>query len=106
MPSRKRFITFVAVIQAILFLAHSFLYETWTFSAQGSNVLSGLGFKSAVGFLSVSFVRRRSSPSGTRMPQCELSTGLRRFGWVWLLKTPSELKTQKFRSFVRSWWLP
>jgi predicted MPP superfamily phosphohydrolase len=56
MPSRKRFITFIAVIQAILFLAHSFLYETWTFSAEGADVLSGLGFRSAVGFLSVSFV--------------------------------------------------
>jgi uncharacterized membrane protein len=56
MPSRKRFITFIAVIQAILFLADSFLYETWTFSAEGADVLSGLGFRSAVGFLSVSFV--------------------------------------------------
>src|SRR5215472_3849775 len=56
MPSRKRFITFVAVIQAILLLTHSFIYETWTFSAEGSNVLSGLGLKLVVGFLSVSFV--------------------------------------------------
>ncbi len=56
MPSRKRFITLVAVIQAILFLAHFFLYETWTFSASGSNVLSGLAFKLTIGFLSVSFV--------------------------------------------------
>jgi len=56
MPSRKQFITFVAVIQAILFLAHYFLYATWTFSAGGSSVLTSLGFKLAVGFLSVSFV--------------------------------------------------
>jgi len=56
MPSRKRFITFVAVIQAILFLAHFFLYETWTFSAEGATFLSSLGFKLAVGVLSVSFV--------------------------------------------------
>ena len=25
---------------------------------------------------------------------------------LWLPKTPSDLKTQRFRSFVRSWWLP
>lgn len=56
MPSRKRFITFVAVIQAILFLAHFFLYETWTFSAESPNILSSLGFKLLVGVLSVSFV--------------------------------------------------
>jgi NAD(P)-dependent dehydrogenase (short-subunit alcohol dehydrogenase family) len=24
---------------------------------------------------------------------------------LWLPKTPSDLKTQRFRSFVRSWWL-
>lgn len=56
MPSRKRFITFVAVIQAILFLAHFFLYKTWTFSTGGSSVLSSLGFKLVVAVLSVSFV--------------------------------------------------
>jgi predicted MPP superfamily phosphohydrolase len=56
MPSKKRFITFVAVIQAILFLAHFFLYETWTFSAEGTSMLSGLGFKLALGFLSLSFI--------------------------------------------------
>ncbi len=56
MPSKKRFIIFVAVIQAILFLAHYFLYETWTFAAEGASVPSGLGFKLALGFLSVSFV--------------------------------------------------
>jgi len=56
MPSRKRFIILVAVIQAILFLAHFFLYKTWAFSAEGSSVLSDLGFKLAVAVLSVSFV--------------------------------------------------
>lgn len=56
MPSRTRFITFVAIIQALLFLAHYFLYESWTFSAEGSTVLSSFGFKLAVGLLSASFV--------------------------------------------------
>ena len=28
------------------------------------------------------------------------------FARLWLPKTPSHLKTQRFRSFVRSWWLP
>ena len=26
--------------------------------------------------------------------------------YVWVPKTPSDLKIQGFRSFVRSWWLP
>jgi HEPN/Toprim N-terminal domain 1 len=26
--------------------------------------------------------------------------------FLWLPKTPSDLKTQRFRPFVRSWWLP
>jgi uncharacterized protein len=49
----RRLIRFIVVVQSILFLAHFFLYETWTFSAGGSR---GLGLKLAVGLLSVSFM--------------------------------------------------
>src|SRR6202044_1121172 len=56
MPSRTRFITFVSLIQATLFLAHFFLYETWTFSSGASGALSGFGLKLGLGLLSVSFV--------------------------------------------------
>ncbi len=56
MPSRTRFITFVSLIQAVLFLAHYFLYETWTFSPGSSGDWSGVGLKVGLGFLSVSFV--------------------------------------------------
>jgi hypothetical protein len=34
--------------------------------------------------------------------RCESAT--LRTHWVWLPKTPSELKMQWFRAFVRSWW--
>ena len=53
---RKRLITFIAVIQSFLCLIHLFLYETWTFSAAGSDTLGALWFKLALGLLSVSFV--------------------------------------------------
>ncbi len=56
MPSRTRLITFIFFIQAILFLAHYFLYETWTFSSGSSGALLEDGLKLALGFLSVSFV--------------------------------------------------
>jgi len=56
MPSKKRFIIFVAIIQAILFLAHYFLYETWTFSATPTSITSGYGLKLALGLLSICFV--------------------------------------------------
>ena len=53
MPSRKQFVTFIAIIQSILFLAHFWLYETWTFSAPAS---AALGIKVAFGLLSISFI--------------------------------------------------
>jgi hypothetical protein len=56
MPSAKRFITFIVVIQTILFLAHFFLYETWTFSSANSGSGAALGLKLVLGLLSVSFV--------------------------------------------------
>lgn len=60
MPDNHRFnrqlIPFIVIIQTILFLAHFFLYETWTFLPEGGRVLSTLGLKLAVGALSVSFI--------------------------------------------------
>lgn len=53
---RKHLIGFIAVIQSILFLAHLFLYETWTFSPLGSDTPGAFWIKLALGFLSVSFV--------------------------------------------------
>ena len=53
MPRRRRLIPFIAVIQTILFLAHFFLYESWTFATGGHS--SG-GLKLVLGVLSVSFM--------------------------------------------------
>ena len=53
MPSRKRFLIFIAIVQSVLFLGHLFLYETWVFAAPPSaTTLTRLVF----GLLSVSFV--------------------------------------------------
>src|SRR5271165_1107189 len=52
----SRLIPFIVIIQTILFLAHFFLYETWTFVPEGGRALSSLGLRLAVGVLSVSFV--------------------------------------------------
>jgi predicted MPP superfamily phosphohydrolase len=54
--SRKRLISFIAVIQSVLFLTHLFLYETWTFSPAGRDAHGALWTKVVLGFLSVSFV--------------------------------------------------
>ena len=55
MRQRKRFLVFVAVIQAVLFLTHYFLYQTWTFHhAQTSAEKVWLAV--IIGALSVSFV--------------------------------------------------
>ncbi len=52
---RKSFFAFIAVIQVILFIAHYFLYETWTFrSAAGPRERLAVGV--ALGVLSISFV--------------------------------------------------
>jgi uncharacterized protein len=56
MPSRKRLIIFITIVQSILFLAHFALYRTWAFSAQGGDVRLLWGVKLALGLLSVSFV--------------------------------------------------
>ena len=47
-------IVFVSVVQAILFLTHVVLYETWTFSA--NFVTGGLWLKIVIGILSISFL--------------------------------------------------
>ena len=56
MRSRTQLAIFIAVIQSILFLAHFFLYETWTFSAGSQTIYSGFGLKLIAGLLSVSFI--------------------------------------------------
>src|SRR5271156_196364 len=43
--TRKRLITFIAVIQFVLCLIHLFLYETWTFSAVGSDTHAAFWIK-------------------------------------------------------------
>jgi predicted MPP superfamily phosphohydrolase len=53
---RSRFVSFIAIIQSVLFLTHFFLYETWTFSPSGTAASSPLWIKLLLGFLSVSFV--------------------------------------------------
>src|SRR5579863_6080444 len=55
MPRTRRLIPFIVVIQTILFLAHFFLYESWTFSPPGQ-VSGGVGLKLVLGLLSVSFM--------------------------------------------------
>jgi uncharacterized protein len=50
-----RLIVFVAIVQSIIFAAHFFLYETWTFLPSGNNA-GALWLKLLLGFLSVSFV--------------------------------------------------
>jgi predicted MPP superfamily phosphohydrolase len=56
MRVRKDLISFVAVIQSVLFLTHYLLYETWTFSPAGSEIPGAFWIKLVLGFLSASFV--------------------------------------------------
>jgi predicted MPP superfamily phosphohydrolase len=53
---RVRFVGFVLVLQSVLFAAHFFLYETWTFSSAANDSSQLLWIKLALGLLSVSFV--------------------------------------------------
>ena len=56
---RRRIAIFVAVVQAVLFAGHFFLYETlarFWISAGGSNAATGTALAWTVGILSVSFV--------------------------------------------------
>src|SRR5277367_3841898 len=54
--TRKRLITFIAVIQSLLGLIHLFLYKTWTFSLAGGDTPGAFWIKLVLGILSVSFV--------------------------------------------------
>lgn len=56
MRIRTGFTGFIVVIQTILFVAHFFLYETWTFSPAGSAAAGPLWLKVGLGVLSVSFL--------------------------------------------------
>jgi predicted MPP superfamily phosphohydrolase len=56
MRVRRDLIGFVAVVQAVLFLTHYLLYETWTFSPAGNETPGAFWIKLVLGFLSVSFV--------------------------------------------------
>jgi predicted MPP superfamily phosphohydrolase len=53
---RGRLIGFIVVIQSVLCLTHLLLYETWTFSPDGSDTPGAFWIKLVLGFLSVSFV--------------------------------------------------
>jgi len=53
---RRRFIRFIAIVQSVLFLAHFFLYQTWTYSPAGSDSPDTRWAGLALGLLSVSFV--------------------------------------------------
>src|ERR1700684_2216227 len=56
MRVQKGLIGFILVLQAVLFLSHFIVYETWTFSPAGSDIPGTLWIKLALSFLSVSFV--------------------------------------------------
>src|SRR5882724_5996533 len=56
MRMRGRFIRFIAIVQSVLFLAHFFLYQTWTYSPAGSDSPDTRWAGLALGLLSVSFV--------------------------------------------------
>lgn len=56
MKIRPGLVVFIAVVQAILFLTHLFLYETWTFSISGNGGAGALWLKIIFEILSVSFV--------------------------------------------------
>ena len=50
----RSFVGFIVIVQTVLFLAHYFLYQTWTFGSPSGD--ASLGLKLALGFASVSFV--------------------------------------------------
>lgn len=54
MRARKRIVTFIVIIQSVLFLTHFFLYKTWTFAAIAGHDL--VPAKLVFGVLSISFV--------------------------------------------------
>jgi hypothetical protein len=56
MRVQKGLIGFIIILQAVLFLAHFIVYETWAFSPAGSDLPGTLWIKLVLGFLSVSFI--------------------------------------------------
>jgi uncharacterized protein len=56
MRVQKGLIGFIVVLQAVLFLSHFIVYETWTFSPPGSDIPGTLWIKLVLSLLSVSFV--------------------------------------------------
>src|SRR5260370_24279253 len=56
MRIRGGFIAFATIIQAILFLTHLFIYETWMFALPWSETSSASWLKVTVGVLSISFL--------------------------------------------------
>jgi len=56
MPSKRRISIFAAIVQCVLFLAHFFLYATWTFSSRGDGVFRASPAKIVLGIMSVSFI--------------------------------------------------
>jgi uncharacterized protein len=56
MKIRASLVVFIAVVQAILFLTHMILYETWTFSIPANGFTGSLSLKIVLGLLSVSFL--------------------------------------------------
>jgi len=56
MKIRAGVVVFIAVVQAVLFLTHFVLYETWTFSTSANGVTGGRWLKIVLGILSVSFM--------------------------------------------------
>ncbi len=56
MRARRELISFIVVIQSVLFLTHYLLYETWAFSPAGSETPGAFWIKLVLGLLSVSFI--------------------------------------------------
>src|SRR5208283_2385615 len=56
MRVQRGLIGLIVILQAVLFLAHFLVYETWTFSPAASDIPGTLWIKLVLGFLSVSFV--------------------------------------------------
>ena len=53
---RRHLVSFIVIVQSVLFLIHLFLFETWTFSPTGEEMLDAVWVKLVLAFLSVSFV--------------------------------------------------
>jgi predicted MPP superfamily phosphohydrolase len=56
MRVQKGLIGLIVTLQAVLFLAHFLVYETWTFPLKGSDISGVVWIKLVLGLLSVSFV--------------------------------------------------